>query len=169
MTCRLLSQHMSFSSCACAGQGYLPGAPDLAGWRAGCIAYRLTVEGQPSQYKLRVVDMASRCAGRVGHYLVEENILPVSAFCRKVFEVAVLIDAVFETQLLPELRAHCPVGLSVFCSASFSLFLSLSISLPLHLSLSLFLYISLHLSISPSPSLSISLHLFPSLSISICR
>lgn len=35
--------------------------------------------------------------------LVEEDILAVAAFCRKVLEVAIAIDAVFLAELLPEL------------------------------------------------------------------
>lgn len=35
--------------------------------------------------------------------LVEEDIFAVAAFCSKVFEVAIAIDAVFLAELLPEL------------------------------------------------------------------
>ena len=45
-------------------------------------------------------------AGSSVEYLVEEDVFPVAAFCSKVFEVAILIDAVFLTQLLPELAPH---------------------------------------------------------------
>jgi hypothetical protein len=37
--------------------------------------------------------------------LVEEDVFAVAAFGREVLEVAVLVDAVFEAELLPELRA----------------------------------------------------------------
>jgi hypothetical protein len=45
--------------------------------------------------------------------LVEEDILAVTAFCRKVLEVSILVDAVLLTQLLPELTANCYVSASV--------------------------------------------------------
>jgi hypothetical protein len=35
--------------------------------------------------------------------LVEEDLLAVATLCRSVFEIPVLVDAVFLTQLLPEL------------------------------------------------------------------
>lgn len=49
-------------------------------------------------------------AGIVG--LVEEDILAVAAFRRKVFEIAVLVDAVLLTQLLPELLADAVAALA---------------------------------------------------------
>ena len=47
------------------------------------------------------------CAGDVARVvgLVEENIFTVANLGREGFEVAVTVDAVFQTQLLPELRA----------------------------------------------------------------
>jgi hypothetical protein len=39
--------------------------------------------------------------------LVEEDVFPVAAFGCEVFEVAVLVYAVFLTELLPELLANC--------------------------------------------------------------
>ena len=45
------------------------------------------------------------CGGR--EYLIEKDIFAVSTFGRKVFEVAVLIDAMFLAELLPELGADC--------------------------------------------------------------
>lgn len=38
--------------------------------------------------------------------LVKEDILSVPALGREVFEIAVLVDAVLLTQLLPELTSH---------------------------------------------------------------
>jgi len=40
-------------------------------------------------------------------YLVEEHILSITALGRKVFEVAILVDAVLLTELLPKLASHC--------------------------------------------------------------
>jgi hypothetical protein len=50
--------------------------------------------------------------------LVEEDILSVSTLCRKVFKVAILIDTMLLTKLLPELRSNCIVSASVimFCA-----------------------------------------------------
>lgn len=48
-------------------------------------------------------DRAGDVACVVG--LVEEDVFAVAAFGREVFEVAVLVDAVFETKLAPELGA----------------------------------------------------------------
>lgn len=61
--------------------------------------YRVSSDWEMGQH-------GSMAAGR-GACLVEEDILPVAAFCRKVLEVAILVDAVFLAQLLPELASHC--------------------------------------------------------------
>jgi len=42
-----------------------------------------------------------------GSHLVEENILPVPSLSSEILEVAVLADAMLETQLLPELTTNC--------------------------------------------------------------
>jgi hypothetical protein len=39
--------------------------------------------------------------------LVEEDIFAIASLCRKLFEVSILIDAMLNTQLPPELRADC--------------------------------------------------------------
>jgi hypothetical protein len=44
--------------------------------------------------------------------LVEEYVFAVAAFCRKVLEVAVAIDAVFLTELLPELLPDAVAALA---------------------------------------------------------
>lgn len=44
--------------------------------------------------------------------LVEEDIFAVAAGGRKVFEIPVLVDAVFKAELLPELGADCVVTLA---------------------------------------------------------
>lgn len=44
--------------------------------------------------------------------LIEEDIFSVAALCRKVFEVAVLVDTVLLTQLLPELLADAVAALA---------------------------------------------------------
>lgn len=41
--------------------------------------------------------------------LIEENVFSVAALSRKVFEIAVLADAMLLTKLLPELLADCIV------------------------------------------------------------
>lgn len=76
-------------------------ALDLAELLGGCIAYRQTVQEDDCQ---RLSFLVARDRE---HYLVEEDIFAVSTFSRKVFEVAVLVDAMFQTQLLPKLRTHC--------------------------------------------------------------
>ena len=43
----------------------------------------------------------------VGSDLVEEDILPITAFCREVFEIAILTDSMLQAQLLPELTTNC--------------------------------------------------------------
>jgi hypothetical protein len=56
--------------------------------------------------------------------LVIEDILSVAAFGRKVFEVTVLVDAMFLAELLPELAADWFIG-------SVSLVLSHSVWVPI--------------------------------------
>ena len=43
------------------------------------------------------------CGINLVAYLVEEDVFSVSALGGKVFEVTILVDAMFQTQLLPEL------------------------------------------------------------------
>lgn len=38
-------------------------------------------------------------------YLIEEDVLSIPAFGRKVFQIAILADTMFLTQLLPKLTA----------------------------------------------------------------
>jgi hypothetical protein len=54
--------------------------------------------------------------------LVEEDILSVSTLCRKVFKVAILIDTMLLTKLLPELRSNYIVSAPVimFCAQAIS-------------------------------------------------
>lgn len=52
--------------------------------------------------RLEIYEDSSRNVSRVVA-LVVEDIFPITAFCRKVLEVAILIDAVFLTELLPKL------------------------------------------------------------------
>jgi hypothetical protein len=44
--------------------------------------------------------------------LVEEDVLAVAALCREVFKVAVAVDAVLLTQLLPELLPDAVAALA---------------------------------------------------------
>jgi hypothetical protein len=44
--------------------------------------------------------------------LVEEYIFAVAALCREVFKVAVAVDAMFLTQLLPELLTYAVAALA---------------------------------------------------------
>lgn len=81
-------------------------ARDRGEWRAGCSECRRT--GRP----VRIVASCHVSEVGVGTCLVEEDILPVTALSREVFEVAVLVDAVLLAQLLPELAANC-TGVSV--------------------------------------------------------
>lgn len=79
--------------------------PNLAEWLVGYIAYRRTVH--------RVVSGVSwQLLLRNATHLVEEDILSVSTFSRKVFQIAILVDSMFQTQLLPELRADCVATVS---------------------------------------------------------
>jgi hypothetical protein len=55
-------------------------------------------------------DGARNVASVVG--LVEEDVFAVAAFGRKILEIAVLVDAVLLTQLLPELLANAVPALA---------------------------------------------------------
>jgi len=54
--------------------------------------------------------------GKTPSYLIEENILSVTALCRKVFEITILINAVLLTQLLPKLTADYSIRVSIHTS-----------------------------------------------------
>ena len=60
------------------------------------------------------LEVEEDCAGNVASIvrLVEEDILAVAAFCRKVLEVAIAIDTVFLTELLPELLPDAVAALA---------------------------------------------------------
>lgn len=44
--------------------------------------------------------------------LIEEDIFPVSAFCREVLKIAILVYTVFAAELLPELASNCARAIS---------------------------------------------------------
>lgn len=48
----------------------------------------------------------------MGAYLVEEDVLPVATFRRKVCQITILVDAVLYAELLPELRSDLIAALS---------------------------------------------------------
>lgn len=60
---------------------------------------------------LEVYQDSSRNVSRIVT-LVVEDVLAVTAFCCKVLQVAILIDAVFLTQLLPKLAANYAITIS---------------------------------------------------------
>jgi hypothetical protein len=51
--------------------------------------------------------LASMRTGVESANLVEKHILPITTFRREVFQIPILTDSVFQTQLLPELTANC--------------------------------------------------------------
>lgn len=48
-------------------------------------------------------------------YLIEEYVLPITAFCRKILQIAILIYSMLSAQLLPELTANCSPFISIRC------------------------------------------------------
>ena len=56
--------------------------------------------------RLQIEEDGTRDVSRVVG-LVEEDIFAIASLSREVFEVAVLVDAVFQAELTPELRADC--------------------------------------------------------------
>jgi hypothetical protein len=79
---------------------------DRAGDVPRVIALHTAPLDQPHIRQVHFLYMPRSFGGGKSH-LVEEDVLPVTAFGRKVFQVAVLVDTVLLAELLPELAPDC--------------------------------------------------------------